>query len=303
MTSPRKSKEAQAAQDALLAAFLRLYLRLERCKAGVAKKAAAALAAIPDSIAADLRRAQAFQAARPETRLARLKSFSRDAAVTVQDAYKGVCKNLRPDLATVAKRVGVATSDAMNQAAGFNLAEYAPDGDVLRGAPYGADILGPTVSVWLGRQAVQLGQRIADIARAGVLGGDPAALVKAVVDRAAAYTETKRNYEDACAPVRKHHHKLETLREAAYAVLEEEGLPVLREPGRQGGPGHRRQGRGGEAGDAGAGGGPVPGLRRLPLRGGPRGGPLRRHRPLDARHRRPVGLPAQADNDGRGLIL
>ena len=178
MPSRPLSKEAQPAQDALLAAFLRLYLRLERVKAGLAKKAVAALAAIPDPIAADLRRAQMVEAARPETRLLRLKDFSSDAMATVQDAYKRNWKNLRADLATAAKRVSGRTLDAMNQAAGFNLAEYAPDGDVLRGVPYGADILGPTVSVWLGRQAVQLGQRIADIARAGVLGGDPAVLDK-----------------------------------------------------------------------------------------------------------------------------
>ncbi len=53
---------------------------------------------------------------------------------------------------------------------------------------------------------------------------DPVALAKEVADRAAAYTETKRNYDAAVACVQDYQRKHEALRTAAYAVLEEEGL-------------------------------------------------------------------------------
>jgi hypothetical protein len=149
MPSGPKSKEAQAARDALLAASLRLYLRPERVKASLTRDAAEALVEIRGLIAADLRRADLFEAARPETRLSRLKDFSSDAAATVQDAYKSVWKKLRADLATVAKRVGAYALGAMNEAAAFGLAEYTLDADALKCIPYGADILGETVSVWL----------------------------------------------------------------------------------------------------------------------------------------------------------
>jgi NADH dehydrogenase/NADH:ubiquinone oxidoreductase subunit G len=130
MPSRPKSKEAQAARDALVAASLRLYLRPERVKAHISRQGASALAEIPALITADLRRADVFEAAQPETRLSRLKDFSSDAAATLQDAYKSVWKKLRADLATVAKRVGAYTLGAMNEAAAFGLAEYALAGDV-----------------------------------------------------------------------------------------------------------------------------------------------------------------------------
>jgi hypothetical protein len=178
MPSCPRSKEAQAAQNALLAAFLRLYLRLERVKAGLAKKAVAALAAIPDPIAADLRRAQMVEAAWPETRLFAAQGLllrrNGDGTGRVQrhlEEFAG-----RPgDRREAGQRAhpGCDERGRRLQPRGIR-----PGRRCTPGRPLRCRHPQTTVSVWLGCQAVQLGQRIADIASAGVLGGDPAVLDK-----------------------------------------------------------------------------------------------------------------------------
>ncbi len=179
MPSRPKSKEAQAAQDALLATFLRLYLRLERTKVAIARDVVKGLNTVADQIAADFRRAQVFDAARPMTKLGRLKEFSRNVSESLKGTYSALWMILKRDLYHVAYRANVTALKGMNAAAGFNLVEEKDLGvRELRDVVSNANILGAPLSVWLGRQETQLGQRIADIARAGVLRGDSAVLDK-----------------------------------------------------------------------------------------------------------------------------